>query len=107
MSFGVECWNASNEKTIDISSRMAKFFGVASIGWSHTNTTRTGTITDSRFTSIQGGTPFAVVVSGGFNVNGGGALFSISGDTLTWAFPIESPADSSTRPNTTFAYGVL
>ncbi len=107
MTQGVECWNASGQKTLDITSRMAKFFGTASIGWSHTGSTQSGTITDTRFTAYTGTTPFVLVISGGFSTDGGGAIYSFSGNTLTWTFPISSPADSITRPTTVFAYGII
>jgi len=106
MSFGVECWNASGQKTLDINSRMAKFFGIQSIGWDHTGSTRSGTITDSRFTAYTGTNPFVVVISGGFSPDGA-AMYSFSGNTLTWTFPIESPSNNSTRPTTVFAYGII
>jgi len=108
MSFGLETWNASGIKTLSITTKIAKFFGTASIGNSHTGTAVSGTITDSRFTQYSGHTPFAMPITGGIDPNGNTAVFSFSGNTLTWSFPngALSPG-TETRPNTTFTYGIF
>jgi hypothetical protein len=108
MSFGVEAWNASGQKTLGITTKVAKFFGVASIGNSHTGTAVSGTITDTRFTQYSGHIPFAMPITGGIDPNGNTAVFSFSGNILTWSFPngALSPG-TETRPNTTFTYGIF
>lgn len=108
MSFGVECWNTSSQKTLELTSRVAKFFGVAQIGNSYTGSTTSGTITDSRFTAYTGTNAFYFVLGGGIDLDGNAAQISITGTTLTWVYP--NPVGglpSITRPDTTFAYGIL
>lgn len=106
MASGVQCWNASGQKTLDLTTRVAKFFGTASIGNSYTGTATSGTITDSRFTAYSGLTPFAFIVAGGIDFDGNRAVFSFSGNVLTWTFPNGS-GNSYTRPDTTFIYGAI
>lgn len=106
MTIGVECWNASGQKTLDISSRIAKFFGVANIGYLYTGAAGSGTITDTRFTSYAGTTPFAFILSAGIDAEGNFAIFSFSGNVLTWSFR-NPTTDNATRPPTTFIYGIL
>jgi hypothetical protein len=106
MTQGVECWNASGQKTLDISSRIAKFFGIANIGYTTTGTAGSGTITDTRFTSYTGTIPFAFVIQGGVDFNFNTATFTFSGNVLTWTF-LNASADNASRPPTTFVYGVL
>lgn len=108
MAVGLEAWNASGVKTISITTKVAKFFGTASIGNSHTGAAVSGTITDTRFTQYSGHTPFAMPINGGIDPNGNTAVFSFNGNTLTWSFPngTQSPG-SETRPNTTFTYGIF
>ena len=43
MSFGVECWNASGQKTLDITDRLLKIIGVAQVGASFTGSAASGT----------------------------------------------------------------
>lgn len=108
MSFGVEAWNASGQKTLSINTKIAKFFGVASIGDSYTGTAISGTITDSRFTQYSGHSPFAMPIFGSIDTEGNTVLFSFSGNILTWSFPngAQSPG-ALTRPNTIFTYGIF
>jgi hypothetical protein len=108
MAYGLEAWNASNIKTISLTTKIAKFFGTANIGNSYTGTAVSGTITDSRFTQYSGHTPFAMPIFGGIDLDGNTVVLSFSGNTLTWSFPngAQSPG-SSTRPNTTITYGIF
>ena len=82
MSFGVEAWNASGQKTLSINTKIAKFFGVASVGNSYTGTATTGTITDTRFTQYSGHVAFALPIVGGIDPEGNSVILSISGNTL-------------------------
>lgn len=108
MSYGLEAWNAAGIKTIGLDTKVAKFFGVASVGNSHTGTATSGTITDSRFTQYSGHTAFALPLNGGIDADGNLAVLSISGNTLTWSFPNGSQSPGYiTRPNTTFTYGIF
>lgn len=108
MAYGVEAWNAAGIKTIGINTKIAKFFGVANIGNSYTGTAVSGTITDARFTQYSGHVPFAMPLSGGIDTEGNLAVFSISGNTLTWSFPNGSLSPGSvTRPDTKFTYGIF
>ena len=108
MAFGLEAWNADGTKTISITSKVAKFFGVASIGNSHTGASVSGTITDARFTAYSGHVAFAMPITGGIDPDGNTAVFSISGNVLTWSFPNGSSSPGSlTRPDTTFTYGIF
>jgi hypothetical protein len=108
MAFGLEAWNADGTKTISITSKVAKFFGVASIGNSHTGASVSGTITDARFTAYSGHVAFAMPITGGIDPDGNTAVFSISGNVLTWSFPNGASSPGSlTRPDTTFTYGIF
>jgi hypothetical protein len=106
--YGFEAWNLAGEKTISITTRIAKFFGTASIGNSYTGTAVSGTITDSRFTQYSGHTPFAMPIFGGIDLDGNTVVLSFSGNTLTWSFPngTLSPG-TSTRPDTIITYGIF
>lgn len=107
MSYGLEAWNAAGQKTISIDTKIAKFFGVATIGDFYTGTAVSGTITDSRFTQYSGHTPFAIPIFGSIDTEGNSASFSFSGNTLTWTFNngAQSPG-ALTRPTTIFTYGI-
>lgn len=108
MAFGLEAWNANGDKTISITSKVAKFFGVASIGNTYTGTAVSGTITDTRFTAYSGHVAFAMPITGGIDPDGNTAVFSISGNVLTWSFPNGASSPGSiTRPDTTFTYGIF
>lgn len=108
MSFGLETWNASGINTLTVTSKVAKFFGTASIGNSHTGTAVSGTITDTRFTQYSGHIPFAMPITGGIDPKGNTAVFTFSGNTLTWSFPNGSQSPGfETRPDTTFTYGIF
>lgn len=108
MAFGLEAWNSSGVKTISITTKVAKFFGTANIGNSYTGTTVSGTITDTRFTAYSGHVAFAIPITGGIDPDGNTAVFSISGNVLTWSFPNGASSPGSlTRPDTTFAYGIF
>lgn len=108
MAYGLEAWNASGIKTIGITTKVAKFFGVASVGNSHTFGATSGTITDARFTQYSGHTPFAMSISGGIDPNGNVLILSISGNTLTWSFPNGSQEPGAfTRPNNIITYGIV
>ena len=108
MAFGLEAWNADGTKTISITTKVAKFFGVASIGNSHTGASVSGTITDARFTAYSGHVAFAMPITGGIDPDGNTAVFSISGNVLTWSFPNGASSPGSlTRPDTTFTYGIF
>lgn len=108
MAYGLEAWNASGVKTIGITTKVAKFFGVASIGNSYTGTAVSGTITDARFTQYSGHTPFAMSINGGIDPEGNTVLFSFSGNTLTWSFPNGSQSPGAfTRPDNIITYGIV
>lgn len=106
MPEGVQCWNAAGQNTLDLTTRVGKFFGNASVGNSYTGAATSGTITDSRFTGYAGTTPFAFIQSGGIDTDGNRVTFSFSGNVLTWTFPNGS-GSAFTRPDTTFVYGVV
>lgn len=106
MAMGIQCWNASGVKTLDVDTRIAKFLGTAQVGNSYTGSSTSGTITDSRFTDYAGTTPFAFILGGGVDNDGNRIEFSFSGSVLTWSFP-NGTGGSQTRPNTTFIYGIL
>ncbi len=91
---------------LGLGDRVAKFMGIASVGWSTTGGTRSGTITDARFTQYPGCTSFAIMIDGGFDTRGGGVQLSISGNTLTWSYPLAASA-SYTRGDATFIYGIF
>lgn len=107
MAFGAQFWNGAPDKTLDIDSRVAKFFGSAQVGNTHTGTTASGTITDSRFTAYSGTTPFVFVLGGSFDLDGNRCEFSFAGNVLTWNFPNSVSGSAWTRPDTTFVYGIL
>ena len=107
MAMGVQAWNAAGVKTLDIDTRIAKFFGTAQVGNSYTGTAASGTITDSRFTAYTGTTPFVFALGGSFDLDGNRCEFSFSGNVLTWNFPNSVSGSSWTRPDTTFIYGIL
>jgi len=107
MAWGVQCWNAAGTKTLDIDTRIAKFFGTAQVGHAYTGTAASGTITDSRSTAYTGTTPFAFALEGGIDLDGNRCEFSFSGNVLTWSFPNSVSGTPSTRPATTFVYGIL
>lgn len=107
MAFGAQFWNGATDKTLDIDSRVAKFFGSAQVGNTHTGTTASGTITDSRFTAYSGTTPFVFVLGGSFDLDGNRCEFSFAGNVLTWNFPNSVSGSAWTRPDTTFVYGIL
>lgn len=83
-----------------------KFAGVASVGWSYTGGTQSGQINDDRFTRYPGCEPFAFVIDAAFDSRGGGVILSISGNTLTWSYPVGA-ATQQNRPNATFVYGIF
>ena len=106
MAMGIQCWNAAGTKTLDIDTRIAKFFGTAQVGHAYTGTTASGTITDSRFTAYSGHTPFAFAIETSFDLDGSSCVFSFAGNVLTWSFPNSVSGTPSTRPATTFVYGI-
>lgn len=106
MAAGLQCWNSAGTMTLDLTSRISKFFGVAQVGNTYTGTTTSGTITDSRFTAYSGHTTFAFILGGSIDIDGYGVELTISGTTLTWNFPRSISGTPSTRPDTTFIYGI-
>lgn len=98
-------WDAAGRQTLNIDTRVAKFMGVASIGWDYTGGTKSGTIVDARFTQFPNVQPFVMVINGNIDIGGYMASLSINGNTLTWNFPRDA-AQTYTRPNTTFMYGI-
>lgn len=101
MTVGIQVWDAAGNLILDWTDSVAKVLGEASIGTSYTGATQTGTITDTRFTSMTGHTPFFCVISGdSWNVELS-PTFSISGNVLSWNFP-----HATQRPDTVFIYGV-
>lgn len=99
-------WDAQGRQTLNIDTRMAKFMGVASIGWDYTGGTKSGVINDARFTQYAGCTPYVMVISGNIDIGGYMPALTISGNTLTWTFPRDQSVNY-TRPNTTFMYGIF
>lgn len=106
MAMGIQCWNASGIKTLDIDTRIAKFLGTSQVGNTYTGSSTSGTITDNRFTAYSGTIPFAFILAGGVDNDGNRVQFSFSGDVLTWSFP-NGAGGTQTRPDTTFIYGIL
>lgn len=89
-----------------LGDRIAKFMGLATVGWATTGGQQSGTITDARFTQYPGCQAFAIVISGGFDTRGGAVRISISGNTLTWSYPLAYSA-SYTRGDASFIYGIF
>jgi len=102
----LQTWDASGRQTLKLDSRMAKFMGVASIGWNNTGSTKSGTISDSRFSQYPNVVTFVCVINGLIDIGGYMPTFTISGNTLTWTFPRDA-ASQATRPNTVFTYGIF
>jgi hypothetical protein len=99
-------WDAAGRQTLSTNTRVAKFMGVASIGWDYTGGTKSGTITDTRFTQYPNVQPFALVISGNIDIGGYMPTLSISGTTLTWTYPRDQSVNY-TRPKTTFMFGIF
>ncbi len=86
--------------------RSRAHFCTAQVGHAYTGTAASGTITDSRFTAYSGHTPFAFAIETSFDLDGSSCVFSFSGNVLTWSFPNSVAGTPSTRPATTFSYGI-
>lgn len=111
MPSGIQCWDASGNLTIDLTTNFVKFLGVLNIGKDFTGATTTGTVTDTRFTAYTGHTAFnAVVASGVRDIKNYFPVISISGNVLTWTYPSTTPLYSGgiliNRPNATIIYGI-
>jgi hypothetical protein len=83
-----------------LSDRILKFLGTNSIGTSYTGSAASGTITNAALTTY-GTTPWVAVLNASLANPTERPNFSFSGDTLTWTF------SGSTRPNTTFVWGIF
>jgi hypothetical protein len=102
-----ELWDsATGRKILGLGDRLVKDFGSANVGISYTGTAANGTITDPRFTSILGHSPFAAIINGQIDPDGNTCRFSFSGNVLTWFFPYADAGKSWTFPDTTFIFGV-
>jgi hypothetical protein len=100
MTVGIQCWDAAGNLILDWTDQVAKILGVLNIGQSYTGSQQTGTINDTRFTSLTGHTPFFTVIQGDtWNALLNPQIY-ISGNTLTWYFP-----HASLRPDTKIVYG--
>jgi hypothetical protein len=99
-------WDAAGRQTLGIDTRIAKFMGVATVGWDYTGGTKSGVIVDGRFTQYANVQPFVMVISGSIDVGGYMPQLTISGNTLTWNYTKDA-AQTYTRPNTTFMYGIF
>lgn len=99
-------YDAAGRPTLELTSTVQKFMGVGSVGWSYTGGAQSGTINDSRFVQYPGCVPYVIVISGQIDVGGYMPQFSISGTTLTWSYRLAN-AQTYTRPDTTFIYGIF
>lgn len=104
MPCGLECWDENGNLILDATYRVARVIGEARIDADHPS----GTVVDDRF--LQGGW----VSFQPDNTAGDGYLdhgvrtprFSISGNTLTWAYPdINGGAQYDTIQIGTLFYG--
>lgn len=103
----LQSWDVNTgQPMVQIGDRLYKFLGIASVGYSYTGTAQSGTIVDGRFTAYPACVPFAFVLDGGLQTRGGSPSLNISGNTLTWSYPL-SGSNTDWRPNTTFAYGIF
>lgn len=102
MAAGLQVFDASGNLIMDLGDRIAKVLGVLNIGNSYTGATMSGSVTDGRFTSYAGTTPWFAIISSTFFRQELHPVLSISGNTLSWDFPA-----GSTRPDTSILYGIL
>lgn len=90
---------------VSFGDRILKTLGVYSVGWDFTGGAQSGTFTDARLTQYPGcvGSVFSITPT--FDTRGGGVRLSISGNTVTWAYPYPE-ATQAKRPNNTFVLGI-
>lgn len=108
MPAGIQIYNpVTGNIAIDYTDRMFKFFGVAYVGTDYTGTAASGVISNGLFNAYSGNVPFAFTISGDISVDGYACRYSFPGNgTLVWTFPGSNSAQTFTRPNTLFAYGI-
>jgi hypothetical protein len=85
-SYGLRCWDAAGNLTIDVSDRLGRILGVLTTGGAD------GSISNNGF--LQG-TPFFVVTALG-NIGSAANLptsVTVSGNTMTWQYQSVVPAD--------------
>lgn len=100
MPQGLEVYNSAGTLILDATLNIAKLLGAASIGSFFTGTTQSGSVSDSRLTSLTGNTPFVAVLVGDTWAVAISPRFSIVGNNIFWSFP-----HATERPNTTFMWG--
>ena len=93
---------ATGRVKLDSSTNAMLHFGVATIGGA--GSAQSGTITDDRFTWGRG--VIFPLVNGFVGRENYEAIFTFSGNTLTWRYP-QGGSSASERPQITFLYGVL
>jgi hypothetical protein len=71
-----------------------------------TGAAQSGSINDSRLVQYPGCVPYVIVISGQIDVGGYLPQFSINGATITWTYRMAN-AQTYTRPDTTFVYGIF
>jgi hypothetical protein len=99
-------YDAQGRPTLELTSTTVKFAGVATVGWNYTGAAQSGSINDSRLVQYPGCVPYVIVISGQIDVGGYLPQFSINGATITWTYRMAN-AQTYTRPDTTFVYGIF
>jgi hypothetical protein len=102
MAAGFQMLETAGSVVLDLSDRIAKVLGVLSVGASYTGASMAGNVTDARFTSYAGTTPWFAIISSTFFRHAEHPVVSIAGTTLSWQFPT-----GSSRPDTTIIYGIF
>lgn len=101
MAAGLQCFDASGNLVVDITSRLPRFVGSAVVDGSGN-----GSATNA---NLAAGTPWYVFqpsqLWGFINMDVSRPIFSLSGNTISWTYSPGAGAHNSRIPGTLF-YGV-
>jgi hypothetical protein len=94
VTVGFQAFNAAAALQIDLTTKLMKVLGTVAI-------TTNSNLTDARFTSFTGTTPWVSLLNGPPMATGDQPEISISGNVLTWHYP-----NASSMPACTLIYGI-
>jgi hypothetical protein len=101
MTAGIQCWDASGNLVVDITSRLSRVIGSAPVGPGNTPS-----VTDARLAG--GAVWFAFQPSqiwGFINMDVSRPIFSVSGNTISWTYSAGAGVNNIQIKGTLF-YGV-
>lgn len=102
----LETWAPDGTPMQRIGDRVLKSIGEASVGWSFTGASQSGTIVNPLFSEYADCEAYAFITDAVTDPINGPCKITFSGNTLTWCYP-KAASSAATRPNTTFEYGIF